>query len=200
MSDEATYSGSELPLELKAALAKVCLKNSEYDYVQGDHGGTYFDVDELCGASLDTEDGKVALAAIDAVITRLRTLISERAVNALVFIERDSGPEGLISARTQIAKECGLPAFIARPRRRLIRSRLKGGMLASTTNAVIVSDVSTSGTSIARAAENVWLNGGQVSVAVSLLDHELGARKRLKGLDIDLQPITTVSELDAAKR
>jgi len=178
------------------AVAKVCLKNSEYDFVRGGHGRSYVDVDELYGDSRDVD----AERALDAVIDKLLAIHSKSPLRAVVLVERDSGPVGMIAASHRFAELVPLPLLTLRPRKRILRAALKGGQLKPGDSVVIITDVSTTGETIAEAARLILELGGRVTAAISFVDRENGAKETLRQMDIPLESVYTVSELQAAGR
>lgn len=179
---------------LTRGLAKVCLKNSEYDYVRGGHGGDFLDVDELYG---DRPGRDLETLVEEAIVERVQRIQSEQPLRAVVFVERDNGPVGLVASRFLIAKRLDLPTWTVRPRKRIRRAVLKGGTLKPGDRVVIVTDVATTGTTIAEAARAIWQLGGQVAGAISLVDRESGAKETLEQVDIDLDSIRSIDDLRA---
>jgi orotate phosphoribosyltransferase len=177
------------------AVAKVCLKNSEYDFVRGGHGDSYVDVDELFG---DNHDQRVE-RALEALIKKLAAIHQRSPLRAVVFVERDSGPVGMIAARHRFAEGIDVPLLTLRPRKRIRKAALKGGQLKTGDSVAIITDVSTTGETIAEAARMILELGGRVAVAISFVDRGTGAKEVLGQMDIPLESVYPVTELQAAK-
>lgn len=182
--------------DLVRAVAQVCLKNSEYDFVRGGHGHSYIDVDEFFGENRNLG----AERALDALIERLEAVHTRSPLRAVVFVERDSGPVGMIAARHRFADRVSLPLLTLRPRKRIRKAALKGGELKPGDSVVIITDVSTTGETIAEAARMILEFGGRVTAAISFVDRGSGAKETLGQMDIPLESIYSVSELQAAER
>ena len=179
--------------ELVRAVAKVCLKNSEYELVRGGHGRSYIDVDEFFGDKRDLGAEK----ALDAMVEKLTVIGKKAPLRAVVFVERDSGPVGMIAARHRFASHVALPLLTLRPRKRIRKSVLKGGELKPGDCVVIITDVSTTGETIAEAARMILDLGGRVAAAISFVDRGIGAKETLGQMDIPLEYVFSESELQA---
>ena len=177
--------------ELISAVKTVCLKNSEYEFVRGGHGGDYIDVDEFYGDNRNLGAEK----ALDALVAKIVTVHETSPLRAVVFVERDSGPVGMIAARHKFAEQVHLPLWTLRPRKRIRKAAIKGGQLKPGDCVAIVTDVSTSGETIGEAARTIVELGGRVAAAISFVDRENGAREALGQMDIHLESVYTLSEL-----
>ena len=175
-------------------LAAVCLKNSRYDFVQGGRGGDYVDVDQLFA---EPSDGDMA-QVLDLLVDKINQYHAQQPLSAVAFVERDSGPVGLVASRHWIASRCGLPTLVVRPQKRIARSAIKGSRIEQGDLVALVTDVATTGRSIVRAANVVWQAGGRVAVVIPLVDRECGARELLKRMDLDLDPVESISTLREA--
>lgn len=192
----------ELRADTLRALAQVCLKNSEYDFVHGDQGESFFDADELAGSAWSDSLGERASESIEDLVATLAARIEREAkkqhVSALVFLERDTGPVGAISTRALLAQRCNLPAIIVRPDKRLHGSRIKGSLNRGD-SVILIVDVVTSGQTVEEGAQTIWQRGAKVVKAFAFMDNERGGRERLERLDIELEALSCVSDLQALK-
>lgn len=178
---------------LARAVAEVCLKNSEYDFVRGGHGGSYIDVDEFYGDKRHLG----AELALDTLVEKIAAVNRKSPLRAIVFVERESGPIGMIAARHRIAERIDLPAWVVRPRKRIRKAALKGGQLKSGDAVAIVTDVSTSGGTIRDAARTIVEFGGKVVAAIVFVDREGRASDMLGQMEIPLEAVYTISQLQA---
>lgn len=182
--------------ELVRAVAKVCLKNSEYEFVRGGHGRSFIDVDEFFGDNRDLG----AEQALDALVEKLVLIHKRSHLRAVVFIERDSGPVGMIAARHRFAERVDLPLLTLRPRKRIRKAALKGGKLKLGDSVAIITDVSTTGGTIAEAARMILALGGRVTAALSFVDRGSGAKETLAQMDIPLEFVYSETEFQVAER
>lgn len=181
--------------ELVRAVKTVCLKNSEYYFVRGGHGGDYIDVDEFYGDKRNLG----AERSLDALVEKIAAVHATSPLRAVVFVERDSGPVGMIAARHKFAEAVDLPLWTLRPRKRIRKAAIKGGELNPGDCVAIVTDVSTTGGTIGEAARAIMELGGRVAAAISFVDRESGARETLGQMDIQLESVYSVSEFQAVE-
>lgn len=189
--------GVEGPIDdLLRTIANVCVKNSEYGYVQGGHGHCYFDADLLFGgADTEARDESAGEQVIDWLVKQISSAVRDRAANVVAFIESGIGPTGLIAVRAALALRCEIPTVIVRPQRRLVRSRIKGGKIDDGSKVLLLSDVATSGKSLLRASRVIWDHAGTVVGAVVLASHEMGADRGLRQHDVPLNSLATMRQL-----
>jgi len=69
------------------------------------------------------------------------------------------------------------------------------GVLRNGDKVVIIDDVSTTGGSIAHAAKVIRDYGGVVKKAIVFIDREQGAKENLLNLDIELDPIISITDI-----
>jgi len=97
-----------------------------------------------------------------------------------------------------------LPTFVVRKdvKEHGTKKRIEGQFKASW-KVAIVDDVVTTGDSILKAIDAVEQGGGQVLLAISILDRNAGAAEALRRRGIPYRPLVTISELgidDASSR
>ena len=192
----ALYNPSDqVEREMCHDIAQKCLKNSSYDLTSGGRGGDFFDIDEYTTSnSAGAENGQSAAEKARKVAELCAKKIEElklkgTEIDRLAFTERDSGPVGMITYKDLIETVANMETCIIRPRKRLLRSALKGRPFDPGERVALISDVATSGDTIHEAAEKIWSLGGTVSCALVLYDRLEGAREYLSLYDIDLVPI-----------
>lgn len=188
-----------LDSELKKRLFKelmlrhVIVAKNQFMYVSGYSGFDFFDSDYL---SLSPETSELVASIYSDSIKKFRE--SGTKVTKLVFLEKSGGTVGPISLTAMIGKKTGLDTVVIRRRVpcscSMCRSelRLKGSSinpLSSNDTLVIVEDVATTGSTIEEAANIVEASGAKVVGAIVLLDREMGARSRLKKMNIELYSV-----------
>jgi orotate phosphoribosyltransferase len=74
------------------------------------------------------------------------------------------------------------------------------GEIPPNASVLLIEDVTTTGGSSARSVEIVRAAGGRVDRAVTVVDREEGARERLAGMGVRLEPLVTMTALRAVRR
>lgn len=191
-------SQSEHDRDLLHSIVSSCVKNSAWNLVSGGQGSNYFDVDELAaGRRRDGSYDPSAASArarkfADSLVERINVMVhDEPRVDRLAFIERDTGPIGLITYKDHIGIQAGIETCSIRPRKRLYAAMIKGRPIRPSESVALVSDVATTGNSILEAAEKVWHFKGNVPYAIVAYDRESGAREMLAQYGITLLALLT---------
>jgi len=187
--------GVGVSVEALEEFNRYCVKNSEHDFVSGGHGTSYVDLDELFGTR-DREESDRGLI-LQPMVERIESLKAE-GYNVLAFAANARGPEGIVSARLLVASQTGLQTMVIRPDKRLLSQAAKPATLPSDARVLIVTDVATTGRSIWRAAEVLWMLGARRCGALAIADREEGAEQFLSSLDIPLYSIVKPSKQQAA--
>lgn len=138
----------------------------------GNHTDVFFDVDNFLSDSSNCEyvTSWITKAVLDA---KTEALAKNQNISGLAFIEKDSGPTGLISLQHLIASRTGMKTCVIRLRRWpfLAQAAIKGVPPLDGTKWVIISDVATTGGHIEKAAmimrDKSW--GADVFKAIVLL-------------------------------
>ncbi|MFP5262391.1 MAG: hypothetical protein ACLGJB_10850 [Blastocatellia bacterium] len=181
---------------LFSEFARACLKNSRYDFVGGGSGGNYVDIDEYA-AGRDSDDVYKSEEAFKRaeqlgrfIASKIKLLKdSGIEIDRLAFIERDSGPVGMITYKDFLGTITKLETCSIRPRKRLLASAVKGRPLRQHEKVVLINDVATDGDAILSAADKIWQQGGVVAFAIVMFDRCEGAREHLAQYDIELYSI-----------
>lgn len=124
-------------------------------------------------------------------------------IDYIAFIEKDSGPIGILSQKDLLVSKTQIPAIIVRVRRRLARAAIKGdfslgrGLPIIDKTIVIISDVATSGSQIEKAVNPLRRYGANTPYAIVLLDRERGAGQTLKDIGVELISLRKHSYLEA---
>lgn len=181
---------------LLSKFAQACLKNSRYDFVAGGTGNNFVDIDEYSagreGKEYNTDAApEMAEQLAQYCADKIVEVQQEKGVKIerLAFIERDTGPVGMITYKDFVGAKTRIETCCVRPRKRLLPSVLKGRPLRPGENIALITDVATSGDTILAAADKIWQLGGVVSCAIVVYDRSEGAREYLDQYDIDLFPI-----------
>ncbi len=170
---------------------KQVLEQAEHSgwwvFTSGGSGKQFFDVDVI----LTSPEGSVfATNWVSGEIGSLKKKIGR--IDKLVFIDKDSGPVGMIAAMSSIVEETRIPGIIVRLRRRVLPGMIKQSRDAPLSEgdiAVIVTDVITTGRGVMKALDQIHravpfeIN---VPYVMTLFDQNKGARARLGEQGIEL--------------
>jgi orotate phosphoribosyltransferase len=130
---------------------------------------------------------------LDAIVDGMRSLLPPDA-DVLAGLELGGIPlVTLLSART------GRPARFVRKKAKEYGTRrvAEGGELAGR-RVVLVEDVVTSGGAVLEAARVLRAEGAVVTDVVCVIDRQEGGRDNLAGIGLELHPLLTRADLDAA--
>lgn len=156
----------------------------------GDHTDVFFDVDNFLAVRSNREDvtSWLTKAVLDA---KTEAQKKGQIISGLAFIEKDSGPTGLIGLQHLMASLTGMKTCVIRLRRWpfLPQAAIKGEAPLRGTKWIIISDVATTGGHIEKAAmimrHQCW--GADIFKAIVLLNpanQELVDRMRNLQIDI----------------
>jgi orotate phosphoribosyltransferase len=178
-------------------------RNSTYVLSSGAASGTYIDIDAYYFGNEGDYDFDLQRAqqrlgeVVELVVPEIIAAASEHSITRLAFPEKpDDGPVGTVAMMDLILLASGLEGCVVRPERRLIAARIKGRPIVSGERIMIVSDVATTGGTIARPAACLRELGAVVPAAFVLLDRGQGARERLQREGIELVSFWSISTLN----
>lgn len=145
------------------------MTNSQYMLTRGGESKKFFDYDYFT----NRDDLKKYSEWIVECISDIKE--SGVIISRLVFIEKDSGPIGLISMKDHLSLKTNIPSFIVRPKRYpfLPIPSFKGNLPdAQNENCLLISDVSTTGGHLATAIEMIRTEPikGKVTHSIVLLN------------------------------
>lgn len=197
-ANEQWEAAPGLALSAKAVeeFVRLCVKNSEYDYVSGGHGTSFVDVDELFGPN----DGDTELLSelLDATISAIRGLVTQQGYNVLGFIDGRRGPAGAVSLRTLLARAVGVDSVVLRPYKRLLSQAIKPFRIGPQSRVLLVTDVATTGRNVVDAAQLLWRVGSRGCGALAIANRQEGAAEYLATMDIPLYHVLAPVAGDAA--
>jgi orotate phosphoribosyltransferase len=150
--------------KLEQVSVRQCLdagiSHSEHGFVSGGKGPDYYDLDEA------SADPKVSAKLAEHYESMISELVAERGpVDRLVFIEKKVGPVGAVTLKDLLSQKTDIPVLIARPRRRLAASAIKGEFSPGD-RVVLVTDVITTGTTVLEPIRRMERLGGLQTVGV----------------------------------
>lgn len=166
---------------------RVCVKNSEYDFVSGGHGTSFVDVDELFGPN--DGDSQLLSEILDATAEAIRGFVTSGGYNTLGFIDGRRGPAGAVSLRSLLGRAVGLESVILRPYKRLLSQAIKPFRVGPQSRVLLVTDVATTGRNLVDAAELLWRVGSRGCGAMTIANRQEGAGDYLATMDIPLHHV-----------
>lgn len=153
---------------------------SRYKLVSGGQVKNYFDLDKVL-----SDPEKIDLIC-DSYIELINNVNEKIKFDKLAFIETFSGPVGALTSKDLIVSKTRIPALVVRPEKRVLVAAIKGKISSNDETAVIVSDLTTTGSGIIRAAKKLRKMGINVPAAVVLILRSHRALEELSKENIDL--------------
>lgn len=157
--------------------------------------GNYIDMDKLLMASsdfnlLEETSSKIAI-----------TLQSYPPTTKTCFVEKDSGPIGMIVLAGLVANKLGKQISTVRPLREVEKMVVEGEPINPDDQVVLVQDVITSGFQIIQATRRLKkITGANVIGAVALVDREESKDQEFLDMNIRWDSVLTLSEIKATKK
>lgn len=181
-------------------MAAGSLRNSRYTLSAGPSAEEFHDLDQFAAGrtertSDDQESSRVSLPLgsdsqifADCLAVMITRIAEQYGVRRLAFVEKGDirGPVGLLTFMAALIERTKIPAVIVRLGRKLPSAKVKGPPVIPGEGFLLLSDVATSGETIAEAAKAIWQQGGKVPVALAVYDRQQGAIRNLRAIDIDL--------------
>lgn len=167
------------------------LMNSIYQSTAGGELGEFFDAD------LHLSKPNVADTITEQMAEIIRDIITSSASNnwKVCFIEKDSGPVGMITSKDLIEQRLKMATTVVRIKRRLISAAFKGEKIKKGDKVILITDVITSGLQTQLARKKIEKLGARVSYCVAIVDRRTDAGKYIEGTEIIAKSITTLKEL-----
>lgn len=149
------------------------------------------------GAVSDTYFDKYAFEANPVLLARIASAMAKLVpdnVDALAGLEL-----GGIPVATMLSQATGLPArFVRKQAKPYGTARLAEGGPIEGFRLLVVEDVVTSGGQIVASTSELRERGAVIEQAVCVLDRQAGGRETLAQSGIELRPLLTAADLDAA--
>lgn len=169
-------------------------RRSTYTMSAGAPSSYYFDVDEFFLGRGDDESfltpeelSQRRERVVGCLSADLIQLASRHAISRLAFVDKMGvGPVGMVAWMSLLASSTGLDVCIVRPRKRVAAASLKGHPAKASERFLVVTDVATTGRTIASAVRRLRELGGEVPVAYAFYDRCEGAKKSLAQDGVEL--------------
>lgn len=141
---------------------------------------TFFDVDQWGRYSNNLD---MSVAWIEKIIGQAETE-NNISIDTLVFVEKDSGPIGMISTQHMISEQLGLRSCVVRLRKWpfLPQAAVKGFIPDKGTKVAVISDVATTGGHLLRTADVLQHPCFSIDVCVAIVLLNRGGEKVVKEL------------------
>jgi orotate phosphoribosyltransferase len=159
-------------------------KNSFYYTLSGQVARDYVNLDEAILGDDDTwetgQQHEVIKQLGEIVLKEITNIEKEMPFDRIAFIDKaGQGPVGMIALSGLIMSNLKKEAIFVRPFRNTTRGSIRGRSLHDKDRILILSDVSTTGRTILKAAEKIWIHRAIVAGALVVFDNERGAKDNL---------------------
>ena len=168
-------------------LYKPVFCNSSYIATAATENVTdYFNADMLL-------ENPEASREVSAVLIKVINKCYKKHPNAkLAFIEKDSGPVGVIQLAALVSSRTGIPYVLVRPRRKVDALSVSGS-LNEGDRIILVQDVLTTATQVLKAQDKLELFGANIVCVVSLFDREMEKLGEFTNLALGIESLLTMS-------
>lgn len=164
----------------------IAYQSCEFEATAGGRLSNYFDADKLLMTVPDFVE-EISSRVVDT----LRSYPSAK----ICFIEKDSGPIGMLTIASFVAYKLGRQVSTIRPRREVWKMAVEGASIGQGDQVVLIQDVFTTGFQIVQATRPLEKAGASVIAAVALVDRQQERDDELATKNIKLYSITTLLEI-----
>lgn len=173
--------------ELVQVLQEKSLRRGHFVLTSGAISSYYIDGKMTC------MDPRGAMMIAQAIMREIADLPVD-AVGGM-----DMGATPIVGAVAAVSQQAGrpMPVFVVRKEAKAhgTKKPIEGPFPAPPCKVVVVDDVVTTGGSIIKAIDAVEAAGGQVLLAITVLDRDAGARETIEARGIKYQPLVTLQDL-----
>jgi len=172
-------------MEEKAFLVRSSLKDEPFVLASGDKSWVFFD----CKPVTQNPEGIALIAEI------FFEMVKDYNLDAIGGIQTGAIPICTAVAQLSYLKNSPIQAFWVREKRKDhgTMNKLEGG-LKPNSRVVVVDDVTTRGTSVLKAVEEVLELNCEIAAVVTLVDREAGAREIIEQKGLKYMPIFKKSD------
>jgi orotate phosphoribosyltransferase len=172
-------------MEEKAFLVRSSLKDEPFVLASGDKSWVFFD----CKPVTQNPEGISLIAEI------FFEMVKDYNLDAIGGIQTGAIPICTAVAQLSYLKGSPIPAFWVREKRKEhgTMNKLEGG-LKPNSRVVVVDDVTTKGTSVLKAVEEVLELNCEIAAVITLVDREAGAREIIEQKGLKYLPIFKKSD------
>lgn len=168
--------------------------NSGYQATSGERIPDYIDADAIM------ENPIVLEKTISKVVEHLRDYIKKHPEAKVCFIEKDSGPLGMLAYAGLISTQLSKPISTIRPRRDILRMAVEGLPIEKGDGIILVQDVLTTNFQVIQAKHKIEQFGAHVVAVVTLVDRRSEEYRALSDESIEIISEWHISEIVKAKR
>jgi len=172
-------------IEEKAFLVRSPLKDQPFTLASGDESWVFFD----CKAVTQNPEGISLIAEI------FFEMVKGYHLDAIGGIQTGAIPICTAVAQLSYSKNSPIAAFWVREKRKDhgTMNKLEGG-LQPNSRVVVVDDVTTKGTSVLKAVEEVLMLNCEIAAVITLVDREAGARNIIEQKGLNYLTVFTMSD------
>lgn len=166
-------------------------ENCEFEATAGGRIKDYFDADRLLMGSPDV---------LEEVAGQIVKMLKKYPHAKVGFIEKDSGPVGMLIMEGLIASKLGRPTSTVRPRRDVWKTAIKGDPIEKGDEVVLIQDVLRTGFQVIKAIRILEKRGAHTIAVITLVDREEEKDNEFARKNIDVIAITKLSEIEDYKK
>lgn len=174
-------------------LSEALMTCSEYQTTAGGSIPNYVDTDGLM------KNPQLLEEAISRIAGRLTNYLEKNPTTKICFIEKDSGPLGMLAYAGLLSTKLERPISVIRPRRDVLKMAVEGIPIKTGDKVVLVQDVLTTSFQVLQAAQKIQQLGAQAIAVVALLDRGHEKDSQLSEMGIEIISDVSLSEMNAIK-
>lgn len=174
-------------------LVGVSLTCSEYQATAGGSIPNYVDTDGLM------KNPQLLEEAISRMSGRLTNYLEKNTDTKICFIEKDSGPLGMLAYAGLMSAKLQRPISAIRPRRDVLKMAVEGMPINAGDKVILVQDVLTTSFQVLQAAHKIKQLGAQATAVVALVDRGQEKDSQLSEMGIEVISDVNLSEMNAIK-
>lgn len=174
-------------------LVGVSMTCSEYQTTAGGSIPNYVDTDGLM------KNPQLLEEAISRMAGRLTNYLEKNTATKICFIEKDSGPLGMLAYAGLMSAKLQLPISAIRPRRDVLKMAVEGMPIETGDKVILVQDVLTTSFQVLQAAYKIKQLGAQATAVVALVDRGQEKDSQLSEMGIEVISDVNLSAMNVIK-
>jgi orotate phosphoribosyltransferase len=189
----ASFSKQKADWSFINELVTVSLTCSEYQATSGGRIPNYVDTDSLM------TNPELLEKAISRMADQLTNYLKKHPSAKVCFIEKDSGPVGMLAYAGLLSTKFKRPISVIRPRREVLKMATEGIPIQAGDKVVLVQDVLKTSFQVVQAAHKIKQMGAQAIAVVALVDRNEEKDSQLSEMGIEVISDVNLSEMSAVK-
>jgi len=191
---KVSFGEEEVDYAFINELVAVSLTCSEYQATAGGRIPNYVDTDGLM------KNPHLLEKAISRMAGRLTNYLEKNPATKICFIEKDSGPLGMLAYAGLMSAKLQRPISAIRPRRDVLKMAVEGTPIETGDKVVLVQDVLTTSFQVLQAAQKIKQLGAQAVAVVALVDRGQEKDSQLSETGIEIISDVNLSEMEQSRQ